>query len=124
MSARVFLIRTLDAIGERGAASEQARILASKTPAQPNQEFRPIYVVSAEYPKRAVQRRLPGEVVVEFTIDENGNTRDCKVIESTHRMFNQSALEAIRKKRYLPRFVDGVPVVAEHVRDTITYATD
>jgi protein TonB len=52
-----------------------------------------------------------GWVKVAFTITARGTVTDAVVVESKpRRLFNRSALTAIRKWRFKPQVVDGKPV--------------
>jgi TonB family protein len=53
-----------------------------------------------------------GRVVVEITIDAQGNVTSAKVIESLHRAIDEKVLEAAWKWRFRPATVDGVPIAS------------
>ncbi len=61
------------------------------------------------YPLVAQQARLGGVVVLEATIDERGNVERLRVVQSAP-LFDQAALEAVRRWRYTPTLLNGVPV--------------
>ncbi len=61
------------------------------------------------YPITAQQARLEGVVVLEATIDERGSVERLRVIESAP-LFDQAALDAVRRWRYTPTLLNGVPV--------------
>ena len=58
------------------------------------------------------QVMLEGRVVVEITIDVEGNVTSAKVIESLHRSIDEKVLEAAWKWRFRPATVDGVPIAS------------
>ena len=87
-------------------------------------EYLPIVKVAPVYPARALNRGLEGYVIVEFTVTENGSTRDAFVVESTSTLFDRAAVEAALKFKYKPRVIDGVPVEVPGVRNRISFAIE
>ena len=77
----------------------------------------PLVRVLPQYPPQAVSRGIEGWVVVEFTISEAGTVKNPVVLEShPSDIFNREMLRAIRKWKYKPKIVDGVPVERPGVR--------
>jgi TonB family protein len=64
------------------------------------------------------RQRLPewvrGDVVVEVTIDEKGNVVETKLLKSVGFGLDDVVLETVRRWRYQPAKVDGVPVSSKH----------
>ena len=87
-------------------------------------EYLPIVKVAPVYPARALNRGLEGYVIVEFTVTENGSTRDAFVVESTSTLFDRAAVEAALKFKYKPRVIDGTPVEVPGVRNRISFAIE
>ncbi len=83
--------------------------------ATPRTRFQP----SPVYPAEARHAGLPGEVVVEFTVDESGRVHDARVVRSNHRMFEEPTLRAVSRWVFEPgkragravRFRMAVPVI-------------
>ena len=73
-------------------------------------EFLPIVRVDPQYPSRAAENGLEGNVLVSFTVTVEGTTRDVLAVESSHKMFERNAVKAAQKYKYKPRVVDGEPV--------------
>jgi protein TonB len=70
--------------------------------------------VDPDYPPRARQQGIEGWVVVEFTISPAGTVKDPRVLEAQPpSVFEQAALNAIRRWRYNPRVENGVAVARE-----------
>ncbi len=71
------------------------------------------------YPAEARSAGLAGEVLVEFLVDETGAVREVRVVRSSNRMFEESALRAVAHWRFEPgrrhgsivRFRMAVPIV-------------
>lgn len=75
--------------------------------------------VSPLYPAEARMRGVGAEVMVEFSVDENGRVATMRIVSSSDHGFDRAALEAVRKWRFEPgrrngrivRFSMMVPVV-------------
>jgi TonB family protein len=65
--------------------------------------------VDPEYPERARRARISGFVDMSVTVDEQGNVTDVR-INRGHPLFNDEAIAAVRKWRYSPTLLNGVPV--------------
>lgn len=71
----------------------------------------PLKKVPAEYPDRAQELGLEGEVMVHVTIDESGQVVEARIESSTaDRMLNDSALAAARAWEFRPATRYGSPV--------------
>ena len=87
-----------------------------------NSELIPIVRVNPTYPQRASQRGIQGWVVLEFTIDTEGRTKNAKVIaNSPSSIFDGAALKAISRWRYRPRVVDGEAQEVDGVQVRLTF---
>ena len=64
--------------------------------------------VAPVYPAIAQSARVQGDVVIEATIDEEGNVADARVVKSTP-LLDQAALDAVRQWQYQPSLLNGVP---------------
>ena len=69
-----------------------------------------LYKPEPEYSDEARRARLSGEVLVQLIIDENGRTRDFKVVRSLGLGLDEEALKAVKKWRFRPAMKDGKPV--------------
>ncbi len=82
----------------------------------------PLVRVDPEYPPRARQRGIEGYVVIEFTIGKAGTVQDPKVIAaSPPSVFDRSALRAVRRWRYNPKFENGVAVERPGMKVRFTF---
>lgn len=71
----------------------------------------PLVRVEPVYPAKALKRGIEGYVIVQFTIDENGNPMDLSVLEaSPKRVFDREALRAAKRWKYAPKLVNGKAV--------------
>ena len=90
-------------------------------PAASNDEYLPITKTPPVYPVAAADQGLEGHVIVEFTVGTDGKPSGISVVESSDRVFNQSAVAAAQHFRYAPRLVGGSPVAVPGVRNRIAY---
>jgi periplasmic protein TonB len=64
-----------------------------------------------DYPENALAHRIAGSVLLQFTVDVNGETRDIRVIEANPPgVFDRASTDAIRHWRYAPVIVNGTAV--------------
>ena len=61
------------------------------------------------YTAEAMAARVEGTVVMEVLIDEEGRVPDARVIRSIP-LLDRSALDTVKRWRFTPTRVDGVPV--------------
>jgi protein TonB len=104
------------------AAEQPARTPAQASPASHRaggepppvvQEAKLVRRVNPDYPSAAKKDGISGFVDLEVTVSKQGNVDDVSVTQSTPpNMFDKSAVAAVRKWKYDPRFVDGLPSTA------------
>ena len=73
------------------------------------------------YPAVAAQRGLGGYCAVQFDVLADGSVANIRVIESSHRLFEASAMRAALRFRYKPRIVDGIAQMTTGVRYLFTF---
>jgi len=66
--------------------------------------------ISPTYPKVARQARLEGKVTVQAVIGLDGGVESVEILRSTSPLFEESALEAVRRWKYRPATMGGQPV--------------
>ncbi len=62
------------------------------------------------YPLEMRRQKISGEVVVSYVVDEKGRVRDVTVVRSSHKEFEEAAVECVEKWTYTPALEDGKPV--------------
>lgn len=97
---------------------------ASHTPVRISGEIKApalIRRVAPIYSQLAVAARVQGYVILEATVDEEGEVRDVQVLRSAHRFLDDEAILAVRQWRYSPLVISGqrVPFV---LTVTLTFA--
>ena len=84
-------------------------------------DYLPIVRVAPIYPARALSRGVEGYVDMSFTVTATGTVKDPIVEYSTSSLFERAATRAVRKFKYKPRVVDGVPVEVVGVKTRISF---
>ncbi len=69
-----------------------------------------IHFVPPTYPLEAREEGVEGSVTLEYLINEKGEVKEVRVVKSSgdYRL-DRSAVEAVKKWRYLPAVQDGIP---------------
>ncbi len=68
--------------------------------------------VSPEYPPLAITAHVGGTVILECIIDVQGNVASVRLLRG-HPLLNEAAVEAVRKWKYVPTKLNGIPVAVE-----------
>src|ERR1700730_9487133 len=98
------------------ASTSTTRRASSGEPPPVVREAKLIRRVAPEYPSAAKRDGIEGSVDLEVTISSRGDVEDVSVVNATPpEMFEKSAVTAVRKWKYDPRFVDGLPSEA-HIK--------
>ena len=73
---------------------------------------RPVLLVKVDpsYPQVARRAGLGGRVTVRAVIAEDGSVESVELFASTNPLFNEAAVDAVRKWRYRPALMNGRPV--------------
>jgi len=71
------------------------------------------------YPALALQTHIQGDVKIDAILDEQGNVIDMKVV-SGHPLLYQTALEALKKWKYEPTYLNDKPIAVEMIV-TVTF---
>jgi protein TonB len=72
-------------------------------------EPKKIVDVKPVYPEIAQRAKIAGIVIIEATIGKDGSVRDAKVLRSQP-FLDQAALDAVKKWKFTPTLLNGVPV--------------
>jgi TonB family protein len=87
-------------------------------------EARLVQKVAPEYPEEAERAGVEGAVDLSFTVSPQGEVLDVEVIQAEpSSIFNRAATAAVRRWKYQPRTVNGVPV-ASNVQLHLTFKLD
>lgn len=85
-------------------------------------DIQPIVRLKPKYPSAALEQRLDGYVTLELTIGEAGVARDIEIVESSSSVFEDAAIESLRKWRYPAFAADGTPAIGRRVRETLRFS--
>ena len=76
-----------------------------------NSQVIPLVRINPQYPRNELLAGVEGWVKVRFTVEPDGSVSSPKVVESKPpRVFDSSALRAIKKWKFKPKVVNGVAV--------------
>jgi len=84
-------------------------------------EIQPLVRVPPEYPLRAAERGIEGEVCVEFTVTPEGTVQNPQVYYTDSNLLNSASVRAIARFRYQPKIENGEPVPRPGVRFCFEY---
>lgn len=85
-------------------------------------DYLPIVQVPPVYPPSALQQRIEGWVLVEFTIGTEGQVKNPRVVAAEPvNVFEQSALDAVQRFRFRPRLMGSQPVEVTGVQNRIRF---
>ncbi len=122
LRSHAFLVRTFEEQGDRKSATKHCQAIGAMRPFDLDRQQEPLYIKPPEYPQQALKKGRKGYAILEFTIDEEGFTKDGAVLEakgSPH--FGDAALEVLERWRFAPRFEEGRPVATEGMKYRITF---
>jgi protein TonB len=93
-----------------GPAPSAASAGSATPPAEKTIRLKRTRSQEPEYPERALAQKISGAVTVEFIVGTKGETIDVRVVASEPAgIFDRSAINAVKRWRYEPHTVDGVP---------------
>lgn len=79
--------------------------------------------VQPQYPPLLVRTGQPGRVMLECIIDESGGITSVRVVQSSHPLFEQSAIRAVKQWKFRPGTSRGKPV-ATIFQFTVTFTVN
>ncbi|MBT8143470.1 MAG: energy transducer TonB, partial [Gammaproteobacteria bacterium] len=122
LKALGLLVEIYERSGDSDQATTYCQAIGRMTPWVSTQDYQPIFKMAPAYPIAALQRGQQGYVIVEYTVDKNGVVRSPTVVASQGSdLFAEPSLEAARRFRYAPRYVDGEPVDVPGVQNKFTF---
>jgi len=80
--------------------------------------------VQPTYPADQAIKGIEGFVTVMFDVLPDGSVSNIAVVESSHRGFERSAVQAASRFRFKARVVDGVPLTSTGVQYRFTFEMD
>jgi len=105
-------LATGDGLGNAGMVSPDIGLGAIET------DVIPMVKIPPRYPRRAIRSKIEGIVTVEFTITRDGSVVDPAVVQAAPpSVFDRAALQAIRRWKFRPKFVEGRAVQRRAVQN-------
>ncbi|WP_144210879.1 energy transducer TonB [Shewanella donghaensis] len=85
----------------------------------------PVVQVSPQYPMVAARDGREGFVIVEFDINTVGTVINARVLQAEpKRVFDRSAIQAIKGWKYKPKVEQGMPVIQSNQRVRLDFTLD
>lgn len=66
--------------------------------------------LQVDYPMEARRKHIEGQVILSFTVDEEGYVHDIDIMQSVHPLLDSAAVEAVRDTRFAPGEHNGEAV--------------
>jgi TonB family protein len=99
--------KDIQAVQQLGTAKSATKV----DPATLGASLKAVKTEPPEYPQSALEHRVTGSVLLSYTVDAKGSTRDVQVLQSTPAgVFDHSAMTAVKRWKYAPVIVNGAPV--------------
>jgi len=129
---RALLVQAYEHRGLTAEATQHCVAIGREKQISPDQDYEPLFRVAPMYPMSMLRAGRSGLVDIEFTVDENGFVREPVVIarkvsgkdRTSASDFDKAALDAVKRFRYAPRFVDGEAVAANDVKTRISFTIE
>ncbi|KAF0128631.1 MAG: outer membrane transport energization protein TonB [Bacteroidetes bacterium] len=68
-------------------------------------------VNTLKYPRKAQEKKIEGEVIVQYTVDIDGSITNVKVTQSVHDLLDNEAIRVIKQmEKWEPAYQRGKPV--------------
>jgi TonB family protein len=77
--------------------------------------------VMPNYPRNAWTNQVEGDVVVEFSVNQQGMVQNIKIVSSSSPIFLNSAIDAVSRFRYTPAQENGEPIMISGIRETFSF---
>ncbi|QSX29940.1 energy transducer TonB [Shewanella cyperi] len=88
-------------------------------------EVMPVVQIEPQYPIDAAQNGIEGYVIVRFDVQANGAVTNVQVADANpRRIFDKSALAAVKKWKYKPRLEAGKAVAAPNQQVRLDFTLD
>jgi len=85
-------------------------------------DYLPIAQIAPQYPQDALYQHIEGWVLVEFTIGTQGQVKNPRIVESEpNGVFDDAALNAVKRFRFKPRIIGGTAVEVTGVQNRIRF---
>ena len=87
--------------------------------------YSPQKVVTPDYPRRALNRRIEGELTAEFNINSTGQVEDVRILNAQPSgVFDRAVIKALLQSRYSPQKVNGKAVPVSGVQERYVFVLE
>lgn len=70
-----------------------------------------LIINNIRYPEKAKDRKIEGEVIIEFTVNEFGYIANIKVIKSVNKLLDKESIRVLKlMERWEPAYQNGKPI--------------
>ncbi len=84
-------------------------------------KLQPIIKVMPDYPRTAWINKVEGDVLVEFSVNVEGQVTNIKVLKSTSPAFDLPVIDAVSRFKYVPAESDGQTVVSTGIKERFQF---
>ena len=77
--------------------------------------------VMPNYPRNAWTNQVEGDVIVEFTVNQQGTVQNIKIVSSSSPVFLNNAIDAISRFRYTPAQENGESILTSGMREIFSF---
>lgn len=114
LAAHAKLVQLYELQGHSDKSTQHCIAIGNMQPWRPEQEQTPLFRVNPNYPASYARKNKEGSIQVSFTVNEMGFVTEPAIINSKGgSAFEKASLEAVKKWRYAPKFIDGKAVAAK-----------
>lgn len=108
ISSRTFLVQIYEKTDKSDEATKHCRAIAYAKPRDTLEDEKALFLAKPYYPQEALRKKVPGHVILEFTVSDEGKVRDVEVLSGINTgMFRREAIKTVKKFRYAPAVKDG-----------------
>lgn len=84
-------------------------------------ELQPLVKVLPDYPRAALINNLEGDVLVEFSVNQQGGVQNIRVIQTSNQVFELATLDAVSRFRFTPAMKNGNAIVSAGIRERFSF---
>lgn len=84
-------------------------------------DYLPLVRIAPIYPENARRKGIEGSCIIQFDVNEQGATRNIRVIKCGSKYFHRSSIKAVARFKYQPRMVNGKAVTVKNIKTRFKY---
>lgn len=119
---RTTAIKFAEEMGDRRMAAVHALAIAKAIEMGPGKDPQPVYRTDTKYPAEQYNKGQEGDVVIRYSLDDNGSVLAASVVRGTPPdVFNDAALSSFKQWRFTPMVKNGAPVPVSDLEFTVMF---